>query len=300
MSNDVTALAKPSQKEIGFRDFLYQFKGRIEQIVPKHLTADRLLRIALLAGQREPGLLDCSPQSMILAVMQCAMLGLEPGGPLGHAYLIPFKGQVQFIPGYRGLVELATRSGNVLGIRARAVFEKDEFDFDDGLTPTLHHRPYLKGDPGELVAVYAIAELPGGYRQADVMSRFDVDRVRQRSRASENGPWKTDYAEMAKKTVVRRLCKMLPLAAEKSELLAAAIEADNRAERGIRTAYTPVLDDAEAALEGEVVKTPAKSKVEQLADAKAAKSRPAPATPAGSTDYGTGQGGERPEPGADG
>src|SRR5262249_4908422 len=194
----------------------------------------------LAATSRSPKLLLCTPMSILNAVVQASQLGLEPGGPLGHAYLVPYEYKrkdgthlkegthlCQFIIGYRGLIELARRSGQILGIEAHVVHRNDKFQVRWGLAPLLEHVPNFD-EPGEMVAVYAIGHIREGIAQVEVMTTKQVDAIRARSRAADDGPWVTDYEEMARKTVVKRLTKYLPLSSE----FAKAIQVDNEHESG--------------------------------------------------------------------
>lgn len=190
------------------------------------IDPERFRAIALAAFTRTPTLWDCDPVTVARSIIEAAQLGLEPTGTLGGAYLVPFRNkrsgrkECQLIIGYRGMVELARRSGEVATVEARVVREADEFEYAYGLEPTLVHRPALDGDPGKLAHVYAIARFRSGAPQFDVMSAAEVEVIRRRSRASDEGPWVTDYFEMAKKTIVRRLAKLLPLTIEAREALA--------------------------------------------------------------------------------
>ncbi len=210
------------------RDLLDRSRDRLAEVIPKHLTPDRLIRVVLAAAGRTPALLECSPSSLLASVMQAAQVGLEPGSALGEAYLVPFKGECSLIIGYRGLISLARRSGQILSIEAHVVRERDHFTCRYGLDPALSHEPAMTGSPGDVVAVYAIAILRDGGRQIEVMTRAEVDAIRGRSKMSGSGPWVNDYAEMARKTVVRRICKYLPLSIE----LAEAISIDESSEVG--------------------------------------------------------------------
>lgn len=241
----------------------------IQAVLPKHLTAEKMLRIVVVAATQNPALLECSPLSIAGAVVTASQLGLEPVGPLGQAYLVPFfnkntgQKEVQLIPGYRGMIELARRSGNILNIEAHVVHERDTFEFTFGLEPTLKHTPYFgNDDPGEVRAVYAIARFRDGGYQYDVMSIGEVNAIRRRSKASSTGPWVTDFEEMARKTVVKRLCKYLPLSVE----MATAIAADNAAEAGERqlSALNIELDDSFIEAEASEAGRP-KSRTEELA-----------------------------------
>lgn len=198
---------------------------KLAKVLPQHLTAERLTQVALACITRTPKLLKCTPTSLLQAVMQCAEMGLEPGSALGEVYLVPFGDQVTVIPGYRGLVSLARRSGAVTDIESAVVREGDKFKYERGISLVLKHRPLLDGDQDrKIVAVYMVAHLKGTTRpHVEVMSIDDVNRIRARSRSSQDGPWVTDFSEMARKTVVRRGVKMLPMSVH----MARAIEIDD-------------------------------------------------------------------------
>lgn len=207
-------------------------RDQIKLALPRHMTPERLLRIALTEVRRQPKLAECSQASLLSAVFSCAQLGLEPGGSLGHAYLVPYGREVQFILGYRGMIDLARRSGLIDSISAHAVFEGDRFECEYGLAENLVHVPDWdnpnRTDPTKLRFVYSVAKLSGGGTQFEVMSRQEVDAVKRRSKGGNNGPWSSDYVAMALKTVVRRLFKWLPVSIE----LARAVGLDEAAELG--------------------------------------------------------------------
>lgn len=236
-----TQIVPTNKKADDIRALLEKAKPQIALALPRHLSADRMLRIAMTSIRRTPKLLACNQQSLLGAVMQAAQLGLECDGVLGHAYLVPFKDEVQLIVGYKGLVDLARRSGQLSTIFARVVYAKDQFEYAYGLSERLEHIPSGEAEPGEVVAVYAVARLKDGGTQFEVMSRGEVDKIRERSRAKDDGPWITDFAEMAKKTVLRRLCKMLPASVE----LARAVALDERADLGLPQQLEDVIDVAE-------------------------------------------------------
>src|SRR5690606_34814355 len=182
--------------------------------------------------RKNPKMLECDPMSFIAAIMQASQLGLEPG-VLGSCYLIPFnnkaKGTVEctFMPGYRGFLDLARRSGQIVSLVSRAVYSNDVFEYEFGLTEKLTHKPAMD-EPGELVAVYAVATLKDGGHQFDVMSRKQVDKIREGSQSKNHGPWVTHYDEMAKKTVLRKLFKWLPCSVEMQK----AVSLDEQQEQG--------------------------------------------------------------------
>lgn len=205
------------------------FQSSLKTVLPHHLTPERVVKMALVAASRQPLLYKCTQNSILQAIMKSAELGLDCSGTLGRAYLVPYFNsklgayECQFIPGYQGLIELARRSGNIARIESRVVYENDAFDVEYGLDQKLAHRPAIGVERGEMRCVYAVAELTDGSRQIEVMTMEEVEAIRNRSKAKDNGPWKTDYPEMSRKTVIRRLAKYLPLSTE----LAKAFEADD-------------------------------------------------------------------------
>jgi len=129
-----------------------RMKGAMEQVLPKHMTADRMVRVAIMAVRTTPHLAECSSASVISCFMACSMLGLEPNSPLHQAYLIPYWStklngyECQLIVDYRGKLDLARRSGEIASIQAHAVYQGDVFEYELGLTPTLKHKPSDKAD----------------------------------------------------------------------------------------------------------------------------------------------------------
>ena len=212
------------------------FKNQMSLALPKTLTAKCLTRIVMTEFKRTPALFQCSPESVFGAVMQCAALGLEPGSALGHCYLLPFgngkdksgRSNCQLIIGYRGMIDLARRSGQIVSLNAYCVHQKDEFRYTLGLDPNIIHVPSDEADRGPVTHVYAVAKLVGGGVQFEVMSRPEIEKVRSQSKAGKSGPWVTHWDEMAKKTVIRRLFKMLPVSIEATR----AVEVDEKSDRG--------------------------------------------------------------------
>lgn len=194
-----------------------KFKEAVARVLPKHLTPDRFIRVALTAITRTPKLAQCEQASFFTALLNLSQLGLEPDGRRAH--LIPFENrrrgcvECQLIVDYKGLAELAMRSGCLAQPpMAQIVCENDEFEWDKG--QVTKHKVDWRKPRGEPYAVYAIAVTKDGGAISDTMTRDEVEAVRKRSRAGNNGPWVTDWAEMAKKTVFRRLSKWLPLSPE--------------------------------------------------------------------------------------
>ena len=215
-------------KVVKFADLLSAKKGWLGQVLPKHVKADRFVKVAVAAISKQPDLLECEPNSVMLSIMQAGQLGLEPTGVLGSAYLVRYGSRCQLIIGYRGLIDLARRSGQILSIEAHAVHAKDKFSCAFGLDPTLSHEPCWETDPGPMTFVYAVARLRDGAVQFEVMSKAQVDEIRKQSKSGNSGPWVSHYEEMAKKTVIRRLAKYLPLTVE----LQTAAAIDNATDTG--------------------------------------------------------------------
>lgn len=203
---------KPKTPEQTIRHYLQQMAPEIQRALPKHLDADRLTRIAMTTIRQTPKLLDCNIQSLLAAVMQSAQLGLEPN-ILGQAYIIPYGKEAQFIIGYRGMIDLARRSGHIESIYAHPVYDQDDFDYEYGLDPKLRHKPAI-GDRGQFIGAYGVAKFKDGGYHFEFMPKAEIDKRRKRSKASGNGPWVTDYEEMACKTVIRHMFKYLPISIE--------------------------------------------------------------------------------------
>lgn len=210
------------------------FKKQMSLALPKSLTADRLTRIVLTEFRKTPKLLSCDQPSLFGAVLQCAALGLEPGSALGHCYLLPFYDKdeqtykCQLIIGYRGMIDLARRSGQIASLSAYCVHEKDDFRYELGLHPDVRHVPAPLADRGPVTYAYAVAVLKDGGVQFEVLSRAEIEAVRKSSRGKNSGSWVEHWEEMAKKTVIRRLFKYLPVSVE----AARATEIDEKADRG--------------------------------------------------------------------
>jgi len=218
-------------KQKTFKDLIEKAKASIMDILPKHLSPDRLARTMLLAMTRQPLLYECSVESILQAFLTCAELGLEPGGIRGYMYLVPFwntkqRGyECQTIPGYRGLMHLSRNSMEVSHFSAHVVHANDKFRVVYGLHEDLIHEPCMDENPGVAMGVYAVAHLKSGEHQFEVMTRAEVEAIKNRTKSRDKagnivGPWVTDEEEMWRKTVIRRFVKYLEL----SEKMEKAIE----------------------------------------------------------------------------
>lgn len=218
-------------------------KQSFMDVLPQNMRTpamvERFIKLALVAASKNPKLLSCSPVSIAQAMIDSAQLGLEPFGGLQQAYIIPYENRVngtveaQFMPSYRGLIALARRSGQIQSIEAHIVHEGDDFDFEFGLESKLRHKPSFN-DTGAVLFAYAIAKFKDGGYQYEVMTVKELESIRGKSK-SKNGPTWTDPVfklEMYKKTVLKRLTKLLPMAVEHSIALSSAIEKDNSLDTG--------------------------------------------------------------------
>lgn len=222
----MNAMVKDQRAGQGIVALLEHMKGEIARALPRHISPERIARVALTAIRANPQLAACSQASFLGALLQASQLGLEVNTPLGQAYLVPYKDTATLIIGYQGMMDLARRSGMVRAIYAHAVYDGDDFSWELGLEPKLKHVP--KQQSRELTHVYAVARLTDGEPVFTVLTRDEVESYRKRSRASGSGPWVTDFDAMAKKTAVRRLYTWLPKSAEQARALVVdqAVERD--------------------------------------------------------------------------
>jgi recombination protein RecT len=272
---------KPKEK-IGY--LLNQKKAEISALLPKHVSPDRLLKVAQIAATTTPALAECDVASLVGSILQCAQMGLEPNTVMGHAYLVPFNTKrkdaegnerwvksVQVIVGYKGLIDLARRSGQIVSIAAHEVCENDTFVLSYGLEERLDHVPAM-GERGDVLGFYAVAHMRDGGHCFEFMSRLQVEQIRDASQSAmkdeyvngkktgrripKAGPWWDHFVEMGRKTVIRRLAKYLPLSIEFASAVAldamAATGKDQKPDTfdGVFTSMdedTPAGDDADEA-----------------------------------------------------
>lgn len=224
-------------------DLLKRMHTQIEKALPSVITPERFTRIALTAYSRDEKLQECTAESFLGSMMQAAQLGVEPNTPLGQAYLIPYRNkgvmEVQFQLGYRGMIDLAYRSGEVQNIQAHEVYENDTFEYELGLEPKLRHIPALK-DRGNVILYYAVFKLTNGGVGFEVMSKEDVEAfAKKKSKTYGTGPWQSDFDAMAKKTLVKRLLKFAPL---KSDFVR-AVTTDETIKSGISENMADLPDE---------------------------------------------------------
>lgn len=214
-----TAIATADKRVQTFRDLLTKQKTQIALCLPKHMDADKMIRVALTAMQKTPKLLECDPTSILACVMGAAELGLELSGPLGQAYMVPRYNKnlacqaASLQIGYRGFQQLAYRTDQVVSFPARVVYERDEFEVRLGTSQYIIHKPCMDEDVGPVIAFYAVLNLKQAEADFEVMSQAQMLAHRKRF-APDNKIWDSDYEEMGKKTVIRRLAKRCPVSTE--------------------------------------------------------------------------------------
>jgi len=255
-------------------DMLKKYKVQIEGVIPNHMTPDRMMRLVVGAFNQTPKLLGCAPLSLVNAVVTAASLGLEIRPR--SAYLVPYGSQCQLLIDYRGKIDLAMRSGKVGSINTQIVHAHDQFDlvFTDKET-SLTHRPLVckksghamepipEKERGEVILVYSVAKLKGGDPVLEYMTFDQIEGIRNRARAGKDGPWVTDWEQMARKTVIHRICNYLPMSPE----LAASQDVDDAYETG--RPLPPAFEfDAADLNQGPIIEQ-SEEKAGQVAEAKA-------------------------------
>lgn len=204
---------------------------QVKAMLPEHMNEQRFGALILSCAQKDPKVFDCTGESILTAINQAASLGLEINSATGEAYLIPYKTTATLVPGYKGLVKLATRSREVLAIEARLVYKDEKaFRVFYGTDSRIEHEPdfEVKREANTVAYAYAVAKMPGGATTFEVMTRGQLDVIWQASSGKTQTPWLKHREEMYRKTVTRRLCKYLPMSPE----LAQAVELSDNFETG--------------------------------------------------------------------
>lgn len=234
MSNQL-APQQTSLKSIVASD---NMKAQFAAALPSHLSPDRFARVAITAITRTPKLQQCTQESFFKCLLDLSAMGLEPDGRRAH--LIPYGRECTLVLDYKGLVELVRRSGDVVKIHADVVCENDTFTHNMG--QVTEHTYDLRKERGEIIAAYAQVALKDGSTQSEIMSRAEIDAIRDKSRAGKSGPWVSNYGEMAKKTAFRRLTKWLTLSPEIMDAVSAAEKTEFAELRNVTQAQTVTID----------------------------------------------------------
>ena len=290
MNAPALQLSKTPLRQVGNVQELLRNEGARNQlaaVAAKHLTPERMMRVVANAIRTTPKLQQCEPMSFLGALMQCASLGLEPNTVLGHAYMIPFENrkkgitEVQVVIGYKGLIDLARRSGHITSISANIHYSDDElWIYEEGTEAQLRHRPGPQ--MGEKLHVYAIAKFKDGGHAYIVLPWAHVIKIRNASQGyqtavrfnKKDSPWIAHEDEMAKKTAVRALAKYLPLSVEFMEAFEADdAKADYRSFAMDPTAGLDIEATAEDVTDGEMIEAdqaqPAQPQIENTREVQA-------------------------------
>ncbi len=204
MSNQISTIDE-------VRGALGKMTPQFQAALPKHVDVEKFQRVVLTALQMTPDLLKADRRTLFAAATRAAQIGLLPDGREGA--IVAFGGQAQFMPMVAGVMKLVRNSGEISTWSVQSVHENDDFDYELGDNERITHRPAKKGR-GELIGAYSIVTMKDGERSREFMNVDEIEAIRKRSRSGNGGPWKTDYSEMAKKTVVRRHSKRLPMSTD--------------------------------------------------------------------------------------
>jgi recombination protein RecT len=222
---------------------LNKLSAQFASVLPPSLPAKKLIRVIRTVVQNTPKLLDADPRTLLAACVQCAQLGLSPDPMLGEAYMVPYRGSVKLIPGYKGLRNLAFNHERVVGMYAAAVHENDTFEFDEGSEPFVKHRFSLTASRGEIIGAYARVELKDArWPVLKVLDREFLEKIKKSSQSRDRsgklvGPW-VDWEEgQAAKTAIKQVVKFIPASSE----LRRAVSLDDQAESGQEQGLDEVL-----------------------------------------------------------
>lgn len=199
------------------RGAITKMQPQFEAALPKHIPAERFVRAIVTAVQMNADLLNADRRTLYSASMRAAEQGLLPNGREGA--IVTFGGKAQFMPMIGGILKLVRNSGELASLDALVVYTNDKFTYRPGIDTVPQFEPDWFGDRGVFKGVYAVATMKDGAAYVEVMNKQQVEQVRSVSRSKSNGPWVTWYDEMARKTVLRRLARRLPLSTDLDEIL---------------------------------------------------------------------------------
>ena len=225
--NTAVATKQDQSPQVVLRGQFDAMDSEIEKVLPEHVTLDKFKRIVLTAVNRNPDLMEADRRSLFAACLDAATDGLPPDGR--DAALVVFNTKdkktqtwikkVQYMPMISGIYKKVRNAGEISTLSSHVVYTSDDFDYwIDEEGPHLKHAPYLVGDRGQVLLVYAVCKLKDGSVEIETMTTAEVEQVRQVSRAKDSGPWASWWGEMARKTVVRRLSKRLPMSSDLDRL----------------------------------------------------------------------------------
>jgi len=236
------AVARPANNLGTLQGLLDRYKQQIAVALPRHMTPERMIRVAMTAVSQTPKLMECEPVTIAACIVQASILGLEPSSVLGEAYLIPFKNnktnrmECQLMPGYQGMLKLARNSGDVSMIDAQIVYSNDEFEFHKGSDVWWKHKWARSGDRGDPEGAWAGYVLKDGSRNFEYWTIEQIKEHRDRfskgaydAKGELTGAWASSPEWMYKKTVLKQVIKLMP----KSVEMATALSLEERGDVGV-------------------------------------------------------------------
>jgi recombination protein RecT len=200
----------PAVQEV--RTAIERMSPQFKAALPAHIPVERFVRTTLTAVQTNPDLINADRRTLFASATRAAQMGLLPDGREGA--IVTFGGKCQFMPMLGGVLKLVRNSGELASIDAQIVYKNDKFTYRPGIDLVPAHEPDWFGERGETVGVYAVAKMKDGAAYVEILSKKQVEQVRNVSRAKASGPWVTWWDEMARKTAIRRLAKRLPLSTD--------------------------------------------------------------------------------------
>lgn len=264
------ALAAKEQSKDPARSLLKSMEAEIKLALPSLVADETWLRGALTVLKGNPKLIECDQFSLLAALMNAAQIGLDLTPALGQVYLVPYGKQVQFIIGYRGLIELAYRSGMVKKVEARGVCQNDAFEISFGENGHIRHVPLVNGDRGPVIGYYAIVTMNDGVSLYEYATKENIIKhAQQFSKSFNNGPWQTAFDSMAEKTMIRDVVYRSPLSVDlKAKLSHEGVISGARDENN---RLIPVVAAQGDVLDGEYTVETKTGEVKQLPEGEAPK-----------------------------
>ena len=206
---------QPNNAVAIIRKDIQAMQPEFAKALPVHIPAERFVRTTMTALQNNPDIFNCERQSILSSCMKAAQDGLTLDGR--EAALVKYGNKAQYMPMVAGIMKLVRNSGQLSSLTAQIVYTKDEFSYNPALDAAPNHNPDWFGTRGNAIGVYAVAKLKDGSTVVEIMSKDDIEAIRARSRSKDAGPWKTDWSEMARKTVIRRIAKYLPKSTDRDD-----------------------------------------------------------------------------------
>lgn len=232
----MNAVTTEVPRPVKLADELAVLLPEVQKVLPAHVTPEKFMRVVMTAIANNPALVRADRRSLLTSCVKAAQDGLLPDGREGALVIFRAKEKtrradgsvveewlekVQWMPMIAGILSKVRRSGELLSMTSNVVHQADSFRYwiDDAGEHITHEPAVLVDDRGPIVAVYAVAKTKDEGTYTEVMSRQQIEQVRAVSRAKDGGPWRDWYGEMARKTVIRRLSKRLPMSTDLDQVI---------------------------------------------------------------------------------